>query len=196
MLSYYIRLYYIILSGAYSPRITAQPSFLPFRSPHLVHELILLSCSLHYTIKGQEHLPDTYSSHHANSNLSGQKAFCKLYSSLHNSLCYSDIENDLLNYDDASSLSGLEITNMSFAVSFHCGGNLRFQVFQRTPGHHSESRLWLPPVLHTDYRLEVLSRYLQAYRQKAQALQIYIRFAKVVPSYLHSPSSRLVKILQ
>lgn len=76
-------------------------------------------------------------------------------------------------------------------LSLSIRGIYKFNVFTGASRHHTQSRLWLTLDLHRGNRLDVLSRYLGSYFQKAQALLICIHSAREVLSCLYSICSSL-----
>lgn len=114
-LSYYIPWYFNFSSGAPPPHLLALPS----RPFSLTSYSTLISiywlCILHHPMQRQKCIPDTHFDRRVGLELEMSWNF---HFSVHNLLCDSEIDNNLLNYSDASSLSPHQISRV-WASPFH-----------------------------------------------------------------------------
>lgn len=99
--SFYIFLYDTFSSGASIPCSLARHFRIPFLTLQFTTNVIQLSSTLQPTMHRQGLLPATHSDGQADL-LTSQKTSFKCHSFLHNSLCNSKADNQLLNYVDAS----------------------------------------------------------------------------------------------
>lgn len=129
----------------------------------------------------QQRLPDTHVDCHTNLHLSCVKNYCKCHSTLQNSLCSSEVDDQLLSYANGSSLPRPKLMNsfLPFTLISLCPGSpCWFQFCKRAPRYHSQLRASIPSVLHAGSGLLALSWYLQCNRQNTQELLNHIHSDK------------------
>lgn len=116
-LSYPMYVYYTFSSGAPSILSPALTFRLFSLSPHSKGNSVLWSAALQPTIQWQERIPPTHPDEHKNLEHSDQHASSKPHWTLHDLLCYLELNRSLLDYCNASAISTSQLTKISLAVS-------------------------------------------------------------------------------